>query len=101
MANARTTTLGLGLWHVKFLKAAIVYNLVVMALFFAIYYSIDFSKHFTSPAPVTLRGKLYFTMMVHTAAGANDIVPSTDFARTVITLHSLAAWMQVFLVFLT
>lgn len=98
MTNAPRLMLA-GLWPVKFLKAAVAYNIVVMALFFFVYLSMDFSKHFTSNGPVTVRGKLYFMLMNHTAIGTNDITPKTDTARTIIALHVLLAWMQLFLVF--
>ncbi len=88
------------MWPVRFLKAAVAYNLVVMALFFVVYLFMDFSKHFSSSDPVTVRGKLYFMLMNHTAIGTNDITPKTDTARTVIAMHVLFAWMQLFLVFL-
>lgn len=99
MTNSPRTVLA-GLMPVKFLKAAVVYNLIVMTLFFAVYLAMDFGKHFTSHDPVTTRGKLYFMLMNHTAIGSNDITPKTDTARTVMAMHVLAAWMQLFLVFL-
>lgn len=88
-------------WHVKFLKAALWYNAVVFLAFMAVYAGMDFDKHFTADKPVSLRGKWYFALMTHTTAGCNDIVPKTDFARTVIAVHVLIAWLQIFLVFLS
>lgn len=93
--------------HFKFVTTAICYNVVLFAFFLAVYFAMDFSKHFTStsfqnmpPAPVTTSGKVYFALMTHTAMGSNDITPKTDFARKIVGMHALLAWMQVLLVFL-
>lgn len=86
--------------HAKFLKTAVMYNVVVFIVFTCAYFLLDFNTHFTSAHPVTTKGKLYFSVMNHTAVGANDIVPITDVARVVVGLQVLFAWMQVLLVFL-
>ena len=88
-------------WHTKFLKAALVYNLVVFLVFFFVYQAMRFEDHFDSSAPVTARGKLYFAVMAHTSGGSNDIVPKTDFARLVVAAHVTLAWLQILLVFLS
>lgn len=99
MPNSKTTVVT-SLWHIRFLKTAIVYNAVVMLVFYAVYALIDFNRHFRSRTPVSHTGRLYFMLMTHTASGSSDIEPATDFARSIMGLHVLAAWMQVFLVFL-
>lgn len=86
-------------WHARFLKAAVAYNLVVFIVFLAAYIAMDFSEHFESREPVTLRGKVYYAIMAHTAVGSNDITPKTDVARTVTAAHVSLAWMQLLLVF--
>jgi hypothetical protein len=86
-------------WHAKFLKTAILYNVVVFSIFFFVYNLLDFDTHFTADQPVTGRGKLYFAIMAHTSGGANDIVPATDLARMLTGLHVILAWMQLMLVF--
>lgn len=85
----------------RFVQAAVLYNIVLFTVFYGVYLSLDFSRHFTSDKPVTAQGKLYYAAMVHTAAGGpNDIVPKTDLARTITTAHVLLSWMQLLLVFL-
>lgn len=99
MTNAvKTMFAGAVTFH--FLKAAIAYNAAVFAVFLAVYLRLDFNAHFASNAPVTVRGKVYYALMTHTAAGCSDIMPSTDLARTVTSMHVLFAWMQLVLVFL-
>lgn len=96
------------LWHVKFAKAAVVYNIAVFLGFLMLYLSIDFGRHFEfagqrrrpTGGPESLRSVVYFALMTHTAIGCNDIVPRTDFARSVVSAHALLAWMQLLFVFL-
>jgi len=88
-------------WHAKFLKTAVLYNAAIFFLFFVVYLLLDFKKHFTTDTPVTPKGKLYFAIMNHTAAGAGDITPKTDTARLITGAHVMLAWMQLVLVFLT
>ena len=90
-----------GLFHVRFLVAALVYNLVVFTVFLAVYLRMDFDTHFSSERRVSNTGKVYFAMMTHASVGANDITPKTDAARTVVTMHALCAWLQLMLVFLS
>ena len=97
----KPTNLLLLSWHAKFLKTAVLYNAVIFLVFFTVYLSLDFKKHFTADTYVTPKGKLYFAIMNHTAAGAGDIVPKTDTARMITGAHVLLAWMQLILVFLT
>lgn len=94
-------------WHVKFVKAAITYNLVVFLLFLGVYTHIDFEKHFEASAnhkrrhpKISFPTKLYFAVMTHTAIGSNDITPRTDFARQLTAAHALLAWMQMLVVFM-
>lgn len=87
-------------WHPRFIKAAVFYNLAVFAIFSTVYLSTDFSTHFTSESPVTTRGKLYYAVMAHAAGGCNDIVPKTDTARLITSLHVAMVWMQLLLAFL-
>ena len=94
------------LWHVKFAKAAVAYNVAVLLGFVVMYTSIDFGRHFefvnkrSTTMPPSMRSIVYFALMTHTAIGCNDIVPRTDFARAVVGAHALMAWMQVLIVFL-
>jgi hypothetical protein len=37
--------------------------------------------------------------MTHSAAMAGDIVPITDLARTLLSLHILATWIQLMFIF--
>lgn len=85
----------------RFLKHAFLYNLLVFALFFVIYLFLDFEKHFVSTKPVTVSGKLFYTVMSHTTAGTADIEPKTDTARMITTAHVVMAWMQLVLVFVS
>lgn len=85
----------------RFIKAAVLYNVVVFAAFFTIYALMDFEEHFTTNTPpVTLTGKLYFAAVCHTQGGANDIVAKTDYARMVQGTHVALAWAQLLLAFL-
>lgn len=86
--------------HTKFVRAAVVYNLVLFTVFMVVYSFMDFSKHFACAQPITGRSKLYFTVLTHTGGGPNDIVPITDVGRVVMGLHVALAWMQLVLVFL-
>lgn len=86
--------------HTKFLKTGVVYNALVFFSFLIVYAFLDFNKHFVSAQRVTMKGKLYYAMMHHTAAGSGDIVPATDTARIITGLHVWLAWMQLVLVFL-
>ena len=86
-------------WHARVLKTAVVYNLVVFLIFMVVYLLMDFSKHFTSAAPITTSGKLYYCVMAHTSVGSNDILPKTDAARMVSALHVTLAWIQLMLAF--
>lgn len=87
--------------HARFIKAAVVYNLVVFSIFMTIYAFMDFEKHFsTNTPPVTFTGKLYFAALCHTQGGANDIVAKTDMARAVQGAHVAMAWAQLLLAFL-
>lgn len=96
----KQTNYALAGWHAKFLKNAVVYNAVVFLTFLAVYFAVDFGKHWASDKPVSIGGKLYFAVMAHTNGGSNDIVPKTDFARFVTSCHVIFAWMQILLVFL-
>jgi hypothetical protein len=87
-------------WHARFLRNAVVYNLVVFGVFLALYLSIDFDTHWSSEKPVSRKGKLYFAVLTHTNCGSNDITPKTDLARMITAAHVTCAWMQVLLVFL-
>ena len=100
MPNAIKTMLAAP-FNVKFIKAALLYNVVVFSVFYGVYLSTDFSHHFTSDQPVTVRGKLYYALMMHTAVGINDITPKTEHARMITSLHVMCAWLQLLLVFLT
>jgi hypothetical protein len=94
--------------HFRFVKASLCYNALIFALFLVVYFSMDFSAHFGLASvpwepqlpPVTASGKVYFAVMTHTAMGSNDITPKTDWARRIVGLHAVLAWMQVLLVFL-
>ena len=81
-------------------EQALIYNAIILAIFLVIYNVIDFNKHFTSDKPVSRQGKFYFGIMTHTAVGCNDIVPKTDVARVITSIHVILAWVQVFLLFL-
>lgn len=83
----------------QFIKAAIVYNVVIFAIFFLVYNAIDFKRHWATTQPVTTQGILYFTVMAHTSSGSNDMVPKTDTARILQALHVTLAWAQLLLVF--
>lgn len=100
MPNAFKTMLAAP-FQVKFIKAALLYNVVVFSVFYWVYLKTDFSEHFTSDQPVTARGKLYYALMMHTAVGINDITPKTEHARTITSMHVSFAWLQLLLVFLT
>ena len=94
--------------HFKFVHASLCYNAIVFAFFLCVYLTMDFNEHFATASlgssvlgePVSRSGKVYFALMTHTAMGSNDITPKTDWARKVVGLHALLAWMQVLLVFL-
>ena len=87
------------MWSTKFLKTALVYNVAVLALFWAVYTLVDFKKHYDSTTPVTSTGKAYHTVMTHITGGSNDIVPKTDVARVLQATHAALAWMQIMFVF--
>ena len=86
-------------WSARFLRTALVYNVAVLVLFWAVYTRVDFGKHYDSATPVTATGKAYHTIMTHISGGSNDIIPKTDVARTLQALHAALAWMQIMLVF--
>ena len=82
------------------IKAALVYNVVVFAVFWAIYALMDFDVHFSSDRRVSVMGKVYYGVMTHTGVGCNEIAPKTDAARMVTATHATLSWMQLFIVFL-
>ena len=87
-------------FKVRVAKSALIANALVFFVFFITYIALNFDAHFTSPGPVTIRGKLYYAIMSHTAVGSNDITPRTDTARMVTASHVTCAWILTFLVFL-
>lgn len=95
------------MWKFSFIGKLLLYNLIVFLAFLPFYFLIDYEKHFaydsgkqggTKPS---WRGKLYFALMTHSTAGAGDIVPTSDLARTLMSLHILATWIQLVFVFTT
>lgn len=98
MTNARVA-LRSGFLHIPYLKNVAVYNVVILLVFFLAYLAMDFNKHFQTTSPLSVVGKMYFTLATHTSLGAPDVTPTTDFARSLVGLHVLFSWLQVFLVF--
>ncbi len=88
-------------WNTRFLKTALVYNVAVLLLFWAVYTLVDFGAHYESGAPVTPAGKAYHAVMTHITGGSNDIVPKTDVARVLQASHAAMAWMQIMFVFVS
>ena len=89
-----------------FIARLLVYNVIVFLMFLPFYFLIDYEKHFEytnkdgAKSP-TWRGKLYFALMTHSTAMAGDIVPVTDLARTLISLHIFATWFQLMFIFVS
>ena len=93
-------------WKGGFLGKLLLYNLIVYLLFLPFYFLIDYDKHFQytnkdGAKQPTWRGKLYFSLMTHSTAMAGDIVPVTDLARTLMSLHIFATWVQLMFVFVS
>lgn len=82
------------------IRAALLYNVVVFTVFWAIYLLMDFDVHFSSDRRVTALGKMYYGAMTHTGVGCNEIAPKTDAARMVTATQATLSWMQLFIVFL-
>lgn len=87
--------------HTKFVRTAVMYNLVIFTIFLLTYSLMDFTKHFKCNQPVTAHTKLYFAIITHSNGGPSDITPITDTGRLVMGLHVTLAWMQLVLVFLS
>lgn len=86
-------------WHIRIITTALMYNIVTFVAFLIVYLSMDFSRHFSSPQPVTLAGKVYYAVMVHTTIGSGEIYPKTDLARSITAVHAMLSWAQLLLVF--
>lgn len=82
------------------LRIVLLYNLVVYLCFLAVYFSIDFSKHFSSAQPISWRGRVYFATLTHAVGGPNGTVPITDTGRMIMALHVTLAWLHLVFVFL-
>jgi hypothetical protein len=81
--------------HWTYWGELVAWDILVFVLALVTYTTIDFDTHFTSDKSVTFPGKVYYTLMNHTAVGCNDIVPKTDFARALTGLHVLLSWCVV------
>jgi hypothetical protein len=102
--HMRASKLFMGPLAGGFIGKLLLYNLVVWLVFLPFYFLIDYEKHFQytnkdGAKQPTWRGKLYFSLMTHSAAMAGDIVPITDLARTLLSLHILATWIQLMFIF--
>lgn len=87
--------------HRKFIEGIVLYNILLYALFFSIYNSIDFEKHFeitnnTHPTPAFL---MYFAFLTHSNAMCAEVVPRTQFGRNLVGSHVLCSW-TLFLILL-
>lgn len=80
--------------HRGFLEGIVLYNILVFAVFYSIYHTIDFEKHFTvaSGVKVTSPFLLYFSFLTHANAMCSEVVPRTEFARNLLGLHVLFSW---------
>jgi uncharacterized membrane protein len=67
---------------------------VIFTIFTALYWLMDFKKHFgTDPKDI-----LYFSATVHSTVGFGDITPKTQAAKTVVTLHMVLSFIATLLV---
>ena len=89
----------------KFVRTALVYNLVVMGVALLVYSVINFRKHYEvqgqeGRATTPFLTRAYHAVMTHVAGGGNDVTPRTTIGRVLLASHSLASWLQVMFVFL-
>lgn len=87
--------------HSKFLEGILLYNLLVFAVFYTCYHSIDFEKHFriTTDAKPTSSFILCFAALVHSNAMSSEVEPKTQLGRNLMAFHVLFSW-GLFLVLL-
>lgn len=78
----------------KIILYVLLYNLFLWALFAAIYYLDDFQKHFDVPDywKPSASNAMYFSIAVQSQGFGTNIVPKTDFGRTVVAVQSVLAW---------
>ena len=73
------------------------FHALLFAVAVMVYSSIDFHKQFVVPADtkVTFGTILYFTITVSaTFSTPNDLVPRTQFGRSLVAIHAVTSWMQ-------
>lgn len=87
--------------HGRFMEGIVLYNLLVFAVFYTVYHSIDFEKHFriTTGAKPTSSFIMYFSFLTHANAMCADVEPRTELGRNLIAFHVLFSW-GLFLVLL-
>lgn len=77
-------------------------NAIVFTVFAFVYLLIDFDAHFICTdsrheihgnGKISTSARLYYAMMNHSAVGCNDILPKTDFARILTSIHVMLAWL--------
>ena len=78
-----------------FLEAIFLYNLLVYTTFVAIYSNIDFEKHFeiTNGAKPTPAFFMYFAFLTHSNAMCAEVVPRTEFGRTLLGCNVFCSWV--------
>lgn len=87
--------------HSKFMEGILLYNLLVFAVFYAIYHTIDFEKHYriTTGTKPTSSFIMYFAFLTHTNAMCAEVEPKTPLGRNIMGLHVMFSW-GLFLVLL-
>ena len=76
----------------KFIEAIVLYNLIVYAIYVAIYSSIDFNKHFETTVPITPSFIMYFAFLTHANAMCAEVTPKTELGRNLLGTQVLCSW---------
>ena len=67
---------------------------LIFIVFTTLYAVMDFQKHFGSSST----NALYFSASVHTSVGFGDIVPKTNEAKLIVTVHMLVSFAATLLI---
>jgi len=67
---------------------------LIFIVFTTLYAVMDFQTHFGSSST----NALYFSASVHTSVGFGDIVPKTNEAKLIVTVHMLVSFAATLLI---